>query len=38
MKGVREHFTNFTKSGLDLKVMLGDDTTVKAVGRGTVTL
>ena len=36
MTGVREHFTYLTKSDLDLEVVLGDDTKVKAVGRGTV--
>ena len=37
MTGVREMFTEMTKTGLSLEVVLGDDTTVSAVGRGSVT-
>ena len=37
MTGVREMFTEMTEIGLSLEVVLGDDTTVSAVGRGTVT-
>lgn len=37
MTGVREHFTDLFESGLDVEVVLGDDTTVRVVGQGTVT-
>ena len=36
MTGVCDVFTEMTETGLDLEVVLGDDTVVRAVGRGTV--
>lgn len=37
MTSLREHFTNLAEGGVDLEVVLGNDTKVKAVGCGTVT-
>jgi hypothetical protein len=36
MTGVREYFTDLSEGDLDLDIELGDDSTVKAVGQGTV--
>ena len=36
MTGTRDGFTEMTETDLDLEVVLGDDTVVRAVGRGTV--
>jgi hypothetical protein len=36
MSGVREHFTDLTETGIKLEILLGNNTIVKAVGRGTV--
>ena len=36
MAGVCHHFIDLTETGLDLKVVLGDNTSVRAVRRGTV--
>jgi hypothetical protein len=36
MSGVREHFTDLTKLGVDLEIVLGNDTIVRAVRHGTV--
>lgn len=38
MTGMREHFTDLTESRVDLEVVLGDNSKVKAVGRGIVSL
>ena len=37
MTGVPEHFTDLFESGLDVEVVLGDDTIVRAIGQGTIT-
>ena len=34
--GIRQYFIDLTEIGLDLEVVLGDNSSVKAVGRGTV--
>ena len=36
MTGIRQYFTDLTEIGLDLEVALGDNSSVKVVGRGTV--
>ena len=36
MTGECDVFAEITETGLDLEVLLGDDTVVRAVGRGTV--
>ena len=36
MTGARDMFTKMTKTRLDLEVVLGDDTIVRVVGRGTI--
>ena len=36
MTGARDMFIEMTETGLDLEVVLGDDTVVRAVGRGTI--
>jgi hypothetical protein len=36
MSGVREHFTDLTESGIKLEIVLGNNTIVRAAGRGTV--
>jgi hypothetical protein len=36
MSGVREHFTDLTESRVNLEIVLGNDTIVRAVGRGTI--
>ena len=36
MTGVRENFTDLSEKNIDLDIELGDDSTVKAVGQGTV--
>ena len=36
MTGVRKHFADLTKSDVDLDFELGNDSKIKAVGRGTV--
>ena len=38
MIGIHDLFTDFTKTGLDLEVVLGEDIVVRAVGRGTIYL
>ena len=38
MIGVCEHFTELSVSGIDVEVVLGDDTRVKVVGGGTITI
>eukprot|EP00253_Pinus_taeda_P007806 PITA_07806 len=37
MTGVREYFSELSESGTDVKVVLGDDRVVRAVGVGTLT-
>jgi hypothetical protein len=36
MTGLHEHFTDFTEKGVNLEVVLGDDSIVKEVGIGTI--
>ena len=36
MTGIRQYFTDLTEIGLDLDIVLGDNSSVKAVGRGPV--
>ena len=36
MTGARDMFTEISEIGLELEIVLGDDTVVRAVGRGTV--
>ena len=36
MTGLRQYFTDLTETRLDLEVVLGDNSSVKVVGRGTV--
>ena len=36
MTGARDMFTEISETGLELEIVLGDDTMVRAVGRGTV--
>jgi hypothetical protein len=36
MSGVREHFTDLRDPEIRLEIVLGDDTVVRAVGRGTI--
>ena len=36
MTGIRQYFIDLTETGLDLDVVLGDNSSVKAVGRGLV--
>ena len=36
MTGIRQYFTDLTETGLDLEVVLGDNSSFKVVGRGTV--
>ena len=37
MTGAREMFSELSQAGIDVEVVLGDDTLVRAVGRGTIT-
>ena len=37
MTGAREFFSKLAKRALDIKIVLGDDCTVRVVGVGTVT-
>ena len=37
MTGAREMFSELSQARIDVEVVLGDDTVVKAVGRGTIT-
>ena len=37
MTGAREMFSELSQSEIDVEVVLGDDTVVRAVGRGTIT-
>ena len=36
MTGARDMFTEISETGLELEIVLGDDTVVRAVGRGTI--
>ena len=36
MTGIRQYFTDLIETGLDLEVVLGDNSSVRAVGRGIV--
>ena len=36
MTGVRDMFTEIFETGLELEVVLGDDTVVRAIGRRTI--
>jgi len=36
MTGVREHFTNLLEDEIDLEVVLGDNSKIKAAGMGTI--
>ena len=36
MTGVRDMFTEISETGLELEIVFGDVTVVRAVGRGTV--
>ena len=37
MTGAREMFSELSETGRDVEVVLGDNTVVRAVGRGTIT-
>ena len=37
MTGVQEYFLELSESGTDIKVVLGDDRVVRAIGVGTLT-
>ena len=37
MSGAREMFSDLSQEGIDVEVVLGDDTVVRIVGRGTIT-
>ena len=37
MTGAREVFSELSATGSDVEVVLGDNTVVRAVGRGTIT-
>jgi hypothetical protein len=36
MSGVRKHFTDLTESGIKLEIMIGNNTIVRVVVRGTI--